>query len=169
MGVIETRRLGQADVAAAQELFALMATVFEEAARPLQDSYVEGLLTRQEFWVVGAYLDGEAVGGLTAHTLPMTRRESCEIFIYDLAVRADRQRLGIGRRLIAALREMAAAQGIHVVFVAADDEDTHALAFYRAVGAAGSPVTFFVFSPADTSAPLMTPPQEPAQSPPRQD
>ena len=36
MGETEPRRLGQVDVAAAQELFALMATVFEEAARILQ-------------------------------------------------------------------------------------------------------------------------------------
>jgi ribosomal protein S18 acetylase RimI-like enzyme len=76
----------------------------------------------------------------------LTRTESSEIFIYDIAVRVDKQRLGIGRRLIAALRDMAAAEGIHDLFVPADDEDTHALEFYRALGAAASPVTFFVFS-----------------------
>ena len=69
-----------------------------------------------------------------------------EIFIYDIAVRADRQRQGVGRRLIGALREMAATQGIHDLFVPADDEDAHALEFYRALGATGSPVTFFAFS-----------------------
>ena len=59
------------------------------------------------------------IGGLTAHTLPMTRDESAEIFIYDLAVRADRQRRGVGRLLINTLRADATAAGIGVVFVAA--------------------------------------------------
>jgi aminoglycoside 3-N-acetyltransferase I len=143
---IEIRRLGRGDAAVARRLFVMMAEVFEEESRPLADAYLERLLAREGFWALGAFIDGEAVGGVTAHTLPMTRAESSEIFIYDIAVRADKQRLGIGRRLIAALRDMAAAEGIHDLFVPADDEDTHALEFYRALGATGSPVTFFVFA-----------------------
>ena len=144
--MIEIRRFSRDDVAAARQLFALMAQVFEEEARPLSDAYVARLLSRPEFWAIAAFVDGDLVGGLTAHTLPMTRTESFEVFIYDIAVRADRQRQGVGRRLIGALREMAATQGIHDLFVPADDEDAHALEFYRALGATGSPVTFFAFS-----------------------
>ena len=147
MDTIEIRRFSREDVAAARQMFALMAEVFEEDARPLGTGYVDRLLGRVEFWALAAFIDGELVGGLTAHTLPMTRAESCELFIYDIAVRADRQRQGIGRRLVGALREMAAAQGIHDLFVPADDDDAHALEFYRALGATGSPVTLFVFSP----------------------
>jgi aminoglycoside 3-N-acetyltransferase I len=146
MSEIEIRRLGRGDVAIARRLFVMMAEVFEEKGRPLGDAYLVRLLAREGFWALIAFIDGDVVGGLTAHTLPMTRTESSEIFIYDIAVRADRQRLGIGRRLIAALRDMAAAEGIHDLFVPADDEDTQALEFYRALGAAASPVTFFVFS-----------------------
>jgi len=146
MDTIEIRRLTRPDVAAARQLFVLMAHVFDEEARPLGDTYVAGLLSRPEFWAVAAFIDGAVVGGLTAHTLPLTTSESFEIFIYDIAVRADRQRQGIGRRLIGALRELAASQGIRDVFVPADDEDGHALEFYRSLGATGTPVTFFVFS-----------------------
>jgi len=49
------------------------------------------------------------VGGLTAHTWPMTRAEQSEIFIYDIAVRKDQQRKGVGRRLVTALLESAVA------------------------------------------------------------
>jgi aminoglycoside 3-N-acetyltransferase I len=143
---IEIRRLGVGDVAVARRLFVLMAGVFEEESRPLGDAWLDRLLARPEFWALAAFVDGDVAGGLTAHTLPMTRAESSEIFIYDIAVRVDQQRKGIGRRLIATLRDLAAAQGIHDVFVPADDEDTHALEFYRALGATGSPVTFFGFS-----------------------
>ena len=149
MHTIEIRRFSRDDAAVARQLFVLMAEVFDEQARPLSDAYLGRLLGRPEFWAVAAFIDGDLVGGLTAHTLPMTRGESSEIFVYDVAVRADRQRLGVGRRLLAALREMAATQGIHDLFVPADDDDTHALEFYRALGGRGSPVTLFVFSPDD--------------------
>ncbi len=130
----------------------MMAAVFAEddegAARgdPLRDDDVRSLLRRDDFWALVATEDGVAVGGLTAHALPMTRSRSAELFIYDLAVRTDRQRRGIGRALIAELLALAPAAGIDTAFVPADDEDTHALDFYRAVGGAPSPVTFFTFS-----------------------
>jgi hypothetical protein len=43
-------------------------------------------------------------------------------------------------------RELAAAVGIQDVFVPADNDDTHALDFYRAQGAVESPVTHFTFT-----------------------
>ena len=76
----------------------------------------------------------------------MTRTASSEIFIYDIAVRSDQQRKGIGRLLVAELRAKAAALGIREVFVAADSDDVHALDFYRALGGAPSPVTIFTFT-----------------------
>ena len=145
MSTTVIRRLTEADAAAARQLFALIADVFEEETNPLSDAYVHRLLSRDEFWAVGAFVDGEVVGGLTAHALPMTTGESFEMFIYDIAVRADRQRQGIGRSMISGLRAMAAAKAIDVVFVPADDDDAGALEFYRALDASASPVTLFVF------------------------
>ncbi len=149
MNQIQTKRLTSGDQESARRLFALMAEVFEEEAQPLGDGYLEALLGRTEFWAIAAFLGEEIVGGITAHTLPMTRTESSELFIYDLAVRADHQRQGIGRQLIAALREGAAAVGIHDLFVPADNEDTHALEFYRGLGGIEAPVTIFTYSSED--------------------
>ena len=75
----------------------------------------------------------------------MTRSRSSEMFIYDLAVRTDRRRRGVGRALIARLREEASEAGIDTVFVPADDEDQEPIEFYRAVGGVPSAVTFFTF------------------------
>lgn len=141
---MSVRRLGPGDEAVAGELFAVMAEVFEDADAEAPDT--EALLRRQDFWVLVAMEADVVVGGLTAHVLPMTRSRSSELFIYDLAVRVDRQRRGIGRALMAELRSLAHGAGIDTVFVPADDEDTHALEFYRAVGGVPSPVTFFTFS-----------------------
>lgn len=138
-------RLAPADRAMAKQLFALMALVFEEPHQVLGDVYLERLLARQDFWAIAAFTDIQLVGGLTAHTLPMTRGESSEILIYDLAVRPEHQRQGVGRRLIAELLHRASAVGIDTVFVPADNDDLHAIDFYRSVGGAPAPVTMFTF------------------------
>src|SRR4051812_29002630 len=124
---MQTRRLKAGERDVARQLFTLMADVFGEGSGDLSDGYLDGLLQRESFWAIAAYAGEELVGGITAHTLPMTRTESLELFIYDLAVREDFQRRGVGRALVTGLREAAAAAGIHDVFVPADNEDTHAL------------------------------------------
>jgi aminoglycoside 3-N-acetyltransferase I len=144
---IRSVRLQAGDRDLARALFSLMAAVFEEECGPLSDGYLDRLLAREEFWALAAFDGDQIMGGLTAHVLPMTSAETAELFIYDVAVRRDRQRSGVGRRLIADLRDRAAAVGIEVLFVPADNDDTHALDFYRALGGVASPVTFFTFDP----------------------
>lgn len=135
----------------------MMVGIFEEDAEeaevnPLTDDYLDRLLGRDSFWALAAFAGTEIVGGPTAHTLPMTRSSSSEVFIYDLAVRQDQQRQGIGSRLIQELRDRAAVAGVRDVFVAADNADTQALAFYRASGGVPSPATFFTFTPGEGSS-----------------
>ena len=122
-----------------------MAEVFGQAQAPLSDGYLDLLLARPDFWVLTALCDGSVVGGLTAHTLMMTAFEGAEVFLYDIAVDPDHQRRGFGQRLVDTLRREASSLGIHTVFVPADDEDTHALDFYRALGGTPEQVTFFGF------------------------
>jgi aminoglycoside 3-N-acetyltransferase I len=123
-----------------------MAEVFDEVRENLGDTYLDDLLGRDTFWAIAALSGNEVVGGLTAHTLPMTRTESAEVFIYDVAVRGDHQRLGIGRQLVTALRAAASEAGFGDVFVPVDSADEHALDFYRALGGVPAPVTMFTFS-----------------------
>ena len=146
MTAFRTRRLAEGDRDLARDLFAMMAAVFVEDSGALSDRYLDRLLRREDFWAIAAFAGNDVVGGLTAHTLPMTRSESSEVFIYDIAVRQDHQRQGVGRQLIATLRDAASAAGIQDVFVPADNDDAHALEFYRALGGQASPVTFFTFA-----------------------
>ncbi len=124
----------------------MMAEVFEEEFKQLSDGYLDRLLSREDFWAIAAFEGDDLIGGITAHMLPMTRTDSLEVFIYDIAVRDDQQRKGVGRHLVTALREAAGALGIQEVFVAADNNDAHAIDFYRALGGVPAPVTFFTFS-----------------------
>jgi aminoglycoside 3-N-acetyltransferase I len=144
---LKIKRVSSTDLKDARQLFTLMARVFAEPAEPLSDDYIARLLSRPEFWALAAFSGAEIIGGITAHVLPMTRSESSELFIYDLAVHADFQRKGVGRRLVTALCEQASEVGIREVFVSADNDDTHALDFYRNLGGLPSPVTMFTFSP----------------------
>jgi aminoglycoside 3-N-acetyltransferase I len=139
-------RLAAADCALAKRLFAMMADVFAEDVENLSDDYIELLLAREDFWALAALSGEDVVGGLTAHALPMTRSACRELFVYDVAVHRDHQRRGIGRQLLNQLRQQAQAAGISVVFVAVDDDDSHALEFYRMVGGEASAVTLFTFT-----------------------
>ena len=142
------KRLTAGDRELAKVLFTLMAKVFDEGSEELSDGYVDRLLGREDFWAIAAFVDNDIVGGITAHTLPMTRAQYSEIFIYDIAVRSEHQRKGIGRRLVEELRAQAAGMGITDLFVPADNEDAHALDFYRALGGEAAPVTIFTFTEA---------------------
>ena len=139
------RRLVAGDRELARATFSMMAAVFEEPTRPLSDDYVDGLIARADFWALAAVEGDEPLGGITAHVLPMTRSPSRELFVYDVAVREDRQRRGIGRAMLVELSSLAARADIESVFVAVADEDVHATDFYRGVGGAESPVTMFSF------------------------
>lgn len=143
---IRTRRLGPSDVALASATLACMAEAFGEPYEPVSEPYLRRILAREDFWLLAA-LDGQRpVGGLTAWALPLTRVEVSELFIYDLAVHPANQRTGVGRMLMWELRRMAAAVGMMVAWVPADDDDAHALEFYRAIGGVASPVTIFTFT-----------------------
>jgi aminoglycoside 3-N-acetyltransferase I len=142
-------RLSVHDIQRARELFLLMAQVFETDTEPLSDGYLERLLARADFWAFAASVEGRTVGGLTAHTLPLTRLEISEVFIYDIAVLPQFQRRGLGRELVMALQRQTKASGIDVVWVPADNEDTHALDFYRSLGGEPAPVTIFTFASAE--------------------
>jgi aminoglycoside 3-N-acetyltransferase I len=139
------RRLFSSDVSIARRTFAVMLEAFEEEPTVLSDAYVERLLSRPTFWAVSASVGDEVIGGLTAHTLPMTRNESDEVFLYDIAVLERFRRLGAGRMLIDCLRQSALDVGIGVVFVPVDEQDDEALEFYRSLRGTESPVRFFVW------------------------
>jgi aminoglycoside 3-N-acetyltransferase I len=137
------RRVSAGETELAREAFTLMAEVFEEEHSELSVGYLERLLARDDFWAFVALDGASVVGSLTAHTLFMTTSEASEVLIYDLAVRPDRQRRGVGRALVDAVREQARLGGLSAVFVPVDDEDEHALDFYRSIGGVPSPVTLF--------------------------
>ena len=146
MSTTHIRKLAAGDTELAQLVFSVMASVFGEASDSVSAEYVAALLNREDFWVIAALVDGEPIAGLTAFILPLTRSELAELFIYDIAVVPTHQRHGIGRRLVEKVRHLATERGIATIWVPAENEDIHALEFYRSMDGAPSAVTIFTFS-----------------------
>ncbi len=144
---VEIKRLDLEDVALAQKLFLILQNVFEvENSTAPSLPYLQRLLQNTSFIVYAALQGEETLGGLTAYVLPMYRVATSEIFLYDIAVKPEFQRKGIGRQLLDALLSYSQQNGFSSVFVPAHEEDTHALDFYRATGGEPEEVVYFTYS-----------------------
>ncbi len=78
--------------------------------------------------------DDEVVGFVTG--IEMTHPDKgIEMFLYELSVAEAHRNRGIGRRLVAALADVAAGHGCHGMWVATETDNAAALATYRAAGA----------------------------------
>lgn len=134
-------------VSSFKNLILLFQKIFEEPVAKLpDDKYLRRVLAKPEFLVFTAEVNGEVIGGLTAYLLDKYYYEGSEIFIYDLAVKKDYQRKGIGKRLIAAVQEYGRSVGVRDIFVAAAREDHQALDFYRATGGLEEEVVHFNYT-----------------------
>jgi aminoglycoside 3-N-acetyltransferase I len=139
------RRLNASDVSTAQTVTAVMANTFGEGTGATAARLAK-LLRDDHFWLYGAFDDDTPVGGLSAHVIPITREDGYELFIYDIAVQPSHQRRRIGTKLMHAALAAGKESGLLSAFVPADNEDQHALDFYRALGGEAQAVTFFNFN-----------------------
>ena len=118
-----------------------------EAENPSMASKANSLklLNNKHFIAIVTLAENEVVGGLTAYELPMYSSDRSEIFLYDLAVKPEYQRQGIGKGLIQSLKEYCAKHGIKEFFVMAHEEDEHAIEFYHATGGNAEKVINFLY------------------------
>jgi len=103
--------------------------------RPSAD-YMRRLLGSDYFIALVAVTQGRVIGGITAYELEKFEQERSEIYIYDLAVAQAFRREVVATALIAELKKIALARGVHVIFVQADTgvEDEPAIALYSKLG-----------------------------------
>ena len=111
------------------------------------------LLNNDHFIAIVALAENKVVGGLTAYELQKYYSDTSEIFIYDLAVKPEYQRMGIGKGLIQNLKAHCLKHGIKEFFVMAHEEDEHAIEFYHATGGKREKVVNFVYKVLDTDYP----------------
>lgn len=81
-------------------------------------------------WI--AEQDGQVVGDLLCYVQRQWAGEQFELLLYEIGVRADHRRKGIGRRLLAAMEAWMAAHQVTTVWVLADNPGAES--FYNACG-----------------------------------
>jgi aminoglycoside 3-N-acetyltransferase I len=143
---IRCKRITRSETETARRLFNMLTSVFGEPSQPLSENYIKAILRREDFIAIAALDREEVVGGLTAFVLPMTASESSEVFIYDVAVRTEYRRIGVGTRLMTRLFDEAAMSSAIDIFVQADNGDKHALDFYRSLNGSPRSTTEFTFA-----------------------
>ena len=146
MKSFEIKQLTNKDLAKFTSLINLFNTVFEEE-HPSTGSTANSLklLNNKSFIALVALTGDEVVGGLTAYELPKYYSDTSEIFIYDLAVKPEYQRQGIGKGLLQSLKDYCIDHGIKEFFVMAHEEDEHAIEFYHATGGNAEKVINFLY------------------------
>ena len=135
---LQVRALGAADIAPMRAMLAMFGQAFEDVptytAHPPDNAYLQRLLGGDTFVAVAAWAGSQVVGGLAGYVLPKFEQARSELYIYDLAVDAAHRRQGIATALIEAVKALAAARGIYVIFVQADRGDEPAIALYSKLG-----------------------------------
>jgi len=139
-------RVQSDDLQSFKELLYVFEQVFEmKNFHPPNDAYLRSLLGSSKFMAYVVQAEDTTVGGLTAHVLPSYYFESCEVYVYDLAIMKQFQRKGLGRNLMSALKDDCRLLGFKEVFVQADLVDAHALEFYRSIGGTAESVVHFYY------------------------
>ena len=141
---ISTKQLAAADINDFIQVLRLFEQVFEMKDLKMPgEKHLKKLLRSKNFVVVTAANENVVVGCLTAHVLPSYYSSSSEVYLYDLVVKADFQRKGIGKKLLEALTVYCRQNNYRAFFVQADEADSNALEFYRATGGLGAKVVHF--------------------------
>jgi len=137
-GPVDVRVLGGDEVAALRVMLSMFGDAFDDrpaylSAQP-DDAYLGRLLASDAFVAIAAADGPEVVGGLAAYVLTKFEQARSELYIYDLAVSASHRRRGVATALIDALKRLAKARGVYVIFVQADAGDDPAIALYTKLG-----------------------------------
>ena len=150
LNAFEIKQLTEANLSTFKLLINLFNAVFEEdQSNKGSDMNLLSLLGNSHFIVMVALAENEVIGGLTAYRLPMYYSDRSEIFLYDLAVKPNYQRMGIGKGLIQRLKGYCRENGVKEFFVMADAEDAHAIEFYHSTGGKSEKVVNFLYEMID--------------------
>ena len=141
---IKIKKLSPHDSNEFISLIQLFEQVFEmKDLRIPDEKYLQQLLEKDDFFVFVALHQDEVVGGLTSYIMHQYYSTRPLVYIYDLAVKNELQRQGIGKRLIACNNNYCKDMNVEVVMVQADEVDDYAIDFYRTTGATGEKVVHF--------------------------
>lgn len=127
------------------ELVALLNEVFEESPKVASERQLKKLLNKPDFHAVAVIKQNKIIGGLTAYELERYYTDKSELYIYDIAVKKEFHNQGIGKALIAYVKDYSTKNGIESIFVDAHSDDEQAVMFYKSTFGKGEKVAHFNF------------------------
>jgi ribosomal protein S18 acetylase RimI-like enzyme len=127
---MEIRRLGEDD----GDRVVAASVLFDEPATP---AWAARFLTSPGHHLLFASIDGADVGFVSGVEM-VHPDKGTEMFLYELGVDDAARGQGVGKALVAALRDLAIERGCYGMWVLTDHDNDAALATYRA-GGAGDP------------------------------
>jgi len=143
---IRYKKLSNYDLDQLMALKKLFEQIFTGKDASIPDPvHLQQLLYNKSIIFYVALSGQEVIGGLTTYILPSIYSVTPEAYIYDLAVRRQYQRKGIGRKLLNSLKEYCLTLGIKDLFVQANSEDQPAIGFYKAMGGIAASVVQFSY------------------------
>jgi aminoglycoside 3-N-acetyltransferase I len=145
---LEIKKLGAREIEAAKELFRLF-QLDDGVENPTSasDEYLKKLLEKQDFHVLVAVENQKVIGGLTAYELLKYKKETSEMFLYEIGVAAAHRKKGAASALIEFLKQICLEKGINTIFVLAADGNLPALGLYEKTGGKGFQVIEFDYHP----------------------
>ena len=131
----QIKKLDSNQVSLAKELIEMFGFDDESENQTFSsDEYVRKLLKRDDFHVIVALENGQLIGGLTAYEMQMFKRETTEMFLYEIEVAEEHRRKGIGKALIEYLKEICLEKGIIEMFVGTEKDNIAARKLYVSTG-----------------------------------
>ena len=83
---------------------------------------------------LAAFAGDEPVGQLLAYELTRRHGDGKMMFVYEIGVRDDHRRMGVGTALFDALRQICHERGVSRAFVITGERNEAAMAFYLSLG-----------------------------------
>ena len=127
------------------ELIELLNEVFEEPSKVASERQLKKLLNKPDFHAIAVFKEDKIIGGLTAYKLEQYYTDKSELYIYEIAVEKELHNQGIGKELIAYLKDYSTKNGIETIFVESHSEDKQAVKFYESTFGKGEKVDHFNF------------------------
>jgi aminoglycoside 3-N-acetyltransferase I len=131
----EIKKLDPTEIELAKELIVMFGFT-EGSSRQIfsGNDYTQEMLAKEDFHVIVALEDGQLIGGLTAYEMKMFKRETTEMFLYEIEVAESHRQRGIGTALIQFLKEICHQKGIVEIFVGTEKDNFPARKLYSATG-----------------------------------
>ena len=130
---LEIRKLDCDEIELAKDLILMFGFDDENRILP-SDEYVAEMLARNDFHVIVALENHRLIGGLTAYEMKMFKRETTEMFLYEIEVAKPYRQKGVGKALIEYLKQICFEKKIVEMFVGTEKENFPARGLYETTG-----------------------------------